>query len=70
MCIPCKSGSLAGLIARSSEFVWVSAPMFVQSALESVQLVKSKHPPRRYQSNFDYKIRHYKTNSLNNYSIN
>ena len=37
MCIPCKSGSLAGLIARSSEFVWVSAPMFVQSALESVQ---------------------------------
>ena len=34
MCVPC---SLAGLIARSSEFVWVSAPMFVQSALESVQ---------------------------------
>ena len=37
MCVPCKSSSLAGLIARSSEFVRVSAPMFVQSALESVQ---------------------------------
>ena len=37
MCVPCKSGSLAGLIARSSELIRVSAPMFVHSAPESVQ---------------------------------
>ena len=37
MCVPCKSGSLARLIAWSSEFKWVSALMFVQSTLESVQ---------------------------------
>ena len=37
MCVPCKSGRLASLIARSSEFKRVSAPVFVQSTLESVQ---------------------------------
>ena len=37
MCVPCKSGSLARLIAWSSEFIQASAPMFVQSTLESVQ---------------------------------
>ena len=31
-----KSDKLAKLMARSSEFKWVSAPMFVQSTLESV----------------------------------
>ena len=37
VCVPCKSDSLARLIARSSEFIRMSAPIFVQSTLESVQ---------------------------------